>query len=117
MRTVEIGTQNFTKVSSLDEPSFGGARHSYLLTGLGEDPPVYGTVEFQRGPVKEEGVNGCHHEDLLIIVLDRLNAFQSGDYRCRENALAITKIEEAMHWLHHRTTLRKNRSVEGTSQI
>jgi hypothetical protein len=72
-------------------------------------------VFFQNGPIKENGVNGCHQEDLLAIVLHRLQSFQAGDYKCRENALAITKIEEAMHWLNHRTTARLNRGVEGTS--
>jgi hypothetical protein len=67
--------------------------------------------------VKEFGVNGCHQEDLLAIVIDRLRSFQAGPFACRENALALTKIEEAMHWLNHRTSERKNRGVEGTNAI
>ena len=74
-------------------------------------------VRFQNGPIKENGVNGCYQEDLLHIVLDRLNNFQKGDFRCRENSLAITKIEEALHWLRHRTQDREDRRVEGTSKV
>jgi len=45
-----------------------------------------------------------------------LRSFQAGPYACRENALALTKIEEAMHWLNHRTAERQARGVEGTSE-
>ena len=50
---------------------------------------------------------------LLAIVIDRLRAFQAGPFACRENALALTKIEEAQHWLLHRTRARMTRGVEG----
>ena len=119
-RVVEIGTQKHTKVLALDEPGPGGACHEYGIDPVNGDPvspyEEYGCIRFQNGPVKENGVNGCHQEDLLAIVLDRLQAFQAGEYKCRENALAITKIEEAMHWLRHRTQAREARGVEGTSE-
>lgn len=38
-------------------------------------------------------------EILLAIVIDRLRSFQSGPFSSRENALALTKCEEALHWL------------------
>ncbi|RPH88532.1 MAG: hypothetical protein EHM32_01115 [Spirochaetales bacterium] len=79
--------------------------------------PNFVTADFQNGPLKESGVNGCHNEDLIAIVIDRLNGFQSGDYNCRENALALTKLEEALHWLNHRTAARQVRGVEGTHAI
>ena len=43
--------------------------------------------------MKEAGKNGIHNEDLLVIVIDRLRGFQSGPFKCRENAIAITKLE------------------------
>ena len=118
-RTVNIGTQNYTKVICTDEPGPGNACHKYkvILKNDKDDPASpLALVSFQNGPVKESGINGCHNEDLLAIVIDRLNSFQHGEFKCRENALAITKLEEAMHWLNHRTQDRKNRGVEGTSQ-
>ena len=120
MREVKIGTQEYTKVVCDDEPGRGGACHQYhieMASDPGKPTVVVANVSFQNGPVKEFDVNGCHHEDLLAIVLDRLQSFQSGEYKCRENALAITKIEEAMHWLNHRTAARLARGVEGTHEI
>lgn len=34
--------------------------------------------------------------------------------RCRENSMAITKLEEALLWLRKRTMGREQRGVEGT---
>lgn len=70
----------------------------------------------KMGPVKEFGVNGCHQEDLLEIVIDRLKSFQSGKFSCRENAIALTKLEEAMRWLNHRTKDRQQQGVEGANK-
>ena len=71
-------------------------------------------IQFQDGPIREVGVNGLMNEELIAIIVDRLEHFQGSEFRCRENALAITKLEEAMHWLRHRTEARKTRGVEGT---
>lgn len=118
MRKLTIGTQRYTKVTVADEPSHGGACHAYAIGEAGENKreSAFGYIHFQKGPIKEHGVNGCHHEDLIAIVIDRLQHFQKGEFRCRENAIAITKLEEALHWLDHRTTDRINQSVEGTSE-
>ena len=116
MRVVSVGTRKHTTVYCKDEPGAGGACHEYEVR-ITEDDSSVGTVSFQNGPVKEEGRNGLHNEDLLAIVVDRLQHFQKGDYSCRENALALTKLEEAMHWLNHRTAARRNRGVEGTHTV
>ena len=95
-----------------DEPGAGGANHQYAI----ELPNgrTYG-IHFQNGLINEVGVNGLTQEVLIAICIDRLQAFQAGPYACRENALALTKLEEAAHWLHHRTLARMQRGVEGTS--
>lgn len=117
MRYVTIGSERHTKVVCLDEAGAGGACHEYRIDDANAlTSASYATVSFQNGAVKENGVNGIHQEDLLVIVLDRLKGFQAGDFSCRENALAITKIEEALHWLNHRTRDRMDRGVEGTSK-
>lgn len=74
-------------------------------------------VDMQEGPILESGMNGCCNEDLINIVLARLEGFQASPYSCRENAIAITKLEEALLWLHRRTNKRKARGVEGTHTI
>ena len=78
---------------------------------------VIAIVNFQEGPIKENGVNGVANEDLLGMVLARLEGFQNSEYKCRENACAITKIEEALMWLRKRTNARVKRGVEGTSKV
>ena len=70
-------------------------------------------IRFQNGN-PAEGVNGISNEALLAIVEDRLTGFQSGQYATRECAVALTKIQEAMMWLHKRTRERVSRGVEGT---
>lgn len=68
----------------------------------------------QNGPVKEWGVNGCQVDTIIHAakaILDGLNKY----FPCRENALAITKLEEALHWLTARKINREARGVEGTN--
>lgn len=125
LRKLEIGQHRFTEVHVIDEPGDGGACHQYMISYInnplaGQKDMPYGnfcTVKFQKGPVKENGVNGCFQEDLIAIVIDRLRCFQAGDFACRENALALTKLEEALHWLNHRTNDRQARGVEGTNKL
>lgn len=76
-------------------------------------------IDFQHGPIGENGANGAQVEDVLEAALQRLvflNTAAGGRFACRENSLAITKIEEALHWLEHRTKARQARGVEGTNQ-
>lgn len=117
------------QIAVLDNPGAGGAHHDYLISGFdtttnpshtkhvaGEEPPFQGVeLLFQNGPIAEVGVNGVTHEALIAILVDRLRSFQGGPYACRENALALTKLEEAQQWLLQRTRARMARGVEGTS--
>jgi len=124
MRELKIGMEKETRFVGLDEPGAGGACHSYEVrpnvpqNADGTDPlgPSFATVYFQDGPIMESGPNGCQNENLLAIVIDRLQGFQSGDFKCRENALALTKCEEALMWLNKRTSDRRARGVEGKSE-
>jgi len=112
-------TNDLLTIEVLDEPGAGGANHHYLIHGPLGLPTVKAVdcdIKFQNGPIAEAGINGLTQEVLLAIVADRLRSFQAGPYACRENALALTKIEEAMLWLHSRTLKRMQRGVEGTSE-
>jgi len=71
-------------------------------------------IVFQHGTVPENGVNGVTEGALVAIVADRLRGHQSGAFACRENALALTKLEEALHWMESRTKDRLKRGVEGS---
>lgn len=117
MRELNIGTKKYSKVVCLDEPGAGGACHKYMIESTDIPIAVFGQIQFQNGPVKEVGVNGCHQEDLLVIVMDRLQHFQKGDYTCKENDYALQKIREALVCLRDRTNARIERGVEGTNQV
>lgn len=97
-----------------DEPGQGNACHEYVISDGASKQFCY--IAFQNGPVKEFGINGISNESLLAIVEDRLLGFQAGEFACRENAIALTKIQEAMMWLQKRTLDRLRRGVEGTNQ-
>lgn len=114
-REVNIGTKKYTRICVMDDTAFN-ANHDYAIM-TADNETVLTRVILQKGPIKENGVNGCHNEDLIAIVLDRLNGFQESPYKCRENACAITKLEEALMWLRKRTQDREDRLVEGTSNI
>lgn len=116
MRKLTIGTEKYTQVFAVDNKEFN-ANHHYNVVSKSEPPQILTVVHFQEGPIKESGVNGCMNEDLIAMVIDRLESFQDSPYKCRENALAITKLEEALHWLRHRTLAREARGVEGTHEV
>ena len=80
------------------------------------DKAGYIHIKFQCGPIKEHDVNGTSIENVLELLVNRLQGFQKGPFRCRTNALAITKIEEAIMWLEQRTKERLRQGVEGTNQ-
>ncbi len=115
-------------ITVLDEPGHGGASHVYGIGGMDfirntaalntpdGRPESEASIIFQCGPINDHGVNGVTQEALLAIVADRLQSFQNGPFSCRENAIALTKIREAMMWLQRRTLARMARGVEGTNK-
>lgn len=103
------------------DPGPSGASTKYDIIGMAELVPGVGprtfgvNLRFQDGPIKsEEDMNGITNEALLAVVIDRMRGFQSGPFACRENALALTKLEEGLMWLQKRTRERLARGVEGT---
>ncbi len=116
----------------------GGSNNRYEIFGIDfakhplfREPITSGdyaslVLHLQQGPIPEVGTNGLTQEALLAIVADRLRGFQfqrnpdgsfdeskRGQYACKENACALTHIEEALHWLQSRTIKRMARGVEG----
>ena len=128
MPKIDIGTTRFTEVYCDDTPGVGGACHVYHVRMVNTVPPpdnvlteipatVFASASFQEGPVGEAGVNGCHNEDLLAIVMHRLQGFQSGKYACYENGEALACIQAAMNFLANRTMERQARGVDGTHVV
>lgn len=106
------------EISVMDEPGPGGANHHYNLAMYRPDGQTchFEDIQFQKGAVKEVGLNGISDEALLAISIDRLRGFQAGPFSCRENAVALTHLETALLWLQKRTRDRMARGVEGKSQ-
>jgi hypothetical protein len=118
----EINRANQMLVVSAGSEGAGNAAHDYWINdtyGLDSDgcPSAKVHIHFQEGPIAEAGLNGITNETLLAVLIDRMKSFQAGPYSCRENAIALTHMEDAMHWLHHRTHNRVHRGVEGTSKV
>ncbi|MEY5049431.1 MAG: hypothetical protein RLZZ175_2790 [Bacteroidota bacterium] len=56
--------------------------------------------------------DGTTTEEVIKVLINRLNSLQA-KFPCRENAISITKLDEALLWLNKRTEDRKARNVEG----
>lgn len=78
-------------------------------------PPPYIRIKFQCGPIQEVGVNGCAIEDVLDVLIERLQGFQRGLFACGENAAAIDLLGSAKGALLVRTAKRQTQGVEGTN--
>lgn len=98
-------------------------------------------IEWQNGPLanpdgSRKDPNGAFVEGAIAAAIDRLRYYQGegkyaatagtdpeegkgfpGKFRCRQNALAITHLEEALHWCQDRTAEREGRGVEGTHAV
>lgn len=91
--------------------------HRYLLESFESgEPQILQFIEkvpVSEGSTELRTVNdGTTNEEVLAMLLDRLN-YLNKKFPCRENALAITKCEEALMWLNRRTANRVARGVEG----
>jgi len=75
-------------------------------------------LNWQDGPLgrgeERKAPNGAFVETVISAAKQRLEFFQANKFSCRENAIAITKLEEALMWLEKRTKDREERQVEGT---
>lgn len=110
-------------VVTRDAVDLDGANHRYRIEAFEKIPDGYGEftvdvkesveIKFQQGGLAEVGVNGISDQALLAVVLDRLRGFQQGPFSSRENALAITKLEECLLWMGKRYADRAARGVEG----
>lgn len=73
------------------------------------------TFNIQNGPIKENGVNGCQLDTMIVTAKHMIQKLNE-KFPCRENAMAITKLDESLMWLRERTRDREERNVEGTSK-
>jgi len=89
--------------------------HSYILSTFMDSERDLTFYEMREDGKKFDGVT---NEEVLKVLIHRIRylneTWQDGKFKCRENSIAITKLEEALMWLERRTTNRIERGVEGT---
>jgi hypothetical protein len=94
-----------------------GGKFSIEIENAEDVKGVAPVVKFtiQSDPIGEVGINGCQAVDMLEYVKCLFESLNEA-FPCRENALTITKIEEAIHWQEARTKDRERRNVEGQNK-
>lgn len=104
---------NLNDVHSIGDTGPGGAYHKYDVVMKGNKTL---TIDFQKGPrALDDSITGVLDVDLLEIVRHRLQCFQAGEFSSRENAVALTHVEEALLWMNKRVEDRAERNVLGTN--
>ena len=98
---------------NINDPDGNPCGGTVTATGL--------SIQWQNGPLGRtpyrKEPNGAFVETVIAAVIQRIQYYQDSKFNCRENALAITKLEEALHWLESRTREREGREVEGTHEV
>lgn len=113
-----VHTTDTTTVVAADGPTHGNACHVYEVRtkSTSEGFDVLATITFQQGPIKEHGVNGVQHVDLLAIIRDRLDFFQAGPFKSPGNEVTAGFVSAAMASEDNRTRRRVIAGTEGTSK-
>ena len=92
--------------------------HKYELSNFENKSDQGQTIQFiEKVPIGEttelKTVNdGTTNEELIEVLINRLQ-YLNGKFPCRENSVALTKLDEALLWLNKRTSDRMKRGVEG----
>lgn len=110
--------EKLNTVLVVDEKGNGGAHHKYVIESNDHNDELFRATEivFQNGARKlPDSIHGVLDTDLLEIVRHRLQCFQQGEFATRENAIALTHIEEALLWMNKRVEDRIERNVLGTN--
>jgi len=113
MRHVEKALLKFHELQTPENVPFPFIAIDNMEDEKGVAPIVKFTI--QSDPISEVGVNGCQALDMLEYTKCLFQSLNDA-FPCSENALTITKIEEAIHWQEARTKDRLNRQVEGQNK-
>lgn len=107
------GAEKEMTIKTADFPGPGGAYHIYECRHEEPSNLSIQRIRFQKGTIKQAGVNGVTNEMLLAIVADRLQDWQKGEFNNFYNEQALLRVQEALEFLKRRTVDRLNRGVEG----
>ena len=107
------------QVKSADDKAFG-VNHLYHIWPNMEGPHKIvdlPTIRFQKGPIRENDINGITEECLIEILIDRLKAFQKTKFANRFNREALNNLYAVRGNLNDRTAERNVRGVEGLNRV
>lgn len=107
-----------TECGSVDWEKFDKMRNEFPICVDHEKDMI--SFKVMTEPASEGGdLRNAQWYDLVATGLEMLKYFntkENGKYSCRENAITITKIEEALMWQEKRTKDRLARGVEGKNE-
>ena len=99
-------------------------KYTYVMgeSSLGNDNPTNHTFEIRRtyddallskikfhsGSFSPTELNGILNEDLLNILINRVESFQKSKLKCRENENALQHLYEALFWLNQRQSKKSS---------
>lgn len=106
----ELLTEDHTYI--LHDEVLNNAPHNYLIKNKDNHDILVG-IHFQCGPVNEVDLNGIFLPDMIAVCIDMIEHFQSSDFKCKENDIAIDGLKAAITALRARTNNRKERGVHG----
>ena len=76
-------------------------------------------INFCKGRIGDpeaQSQQGLFTETLVAVAKRFVEDNNKGEFACRENSMAITKLDEALMWLKERSENRKERGVQATSK-
>lgn len=117
------GLNDAITIRPIGEPGPGGAHTRYVLElACPEDrspvPRKTLDIQFQSRPISgPTDFDGWTNESLIAVVIDRIRGFQRAQFACRDNAIALTHMEDALMRLQNRTRDRMARGVEGSNRV
>ena len=100
------------------DEDYGGAHEYSIRESLGHEngePKYAGSeqkIRFVQKDLDGTVTAGLQSEQLLLVLIDRHKKLNA-KFPSREGALAITKMEESLHWLEARVKERIERDVMG----
>jgi hypothetical protein len=114
----KVFPSNKMTISVRDDDTYSGA-HYYEFNnckGFNNGETEYTenkqSIQFIKKEDDNSIVEGIQSEQLLIALIDRHKKLNDR-FPSREGSLAITKMEEALHWLEARVKERINRNIMG----
>lgn len=110
--SVMIGSNQYNGVEIHKAP-----KNEYVFKAITPDGRLnwIQRLKFQDGFQGTEGVNGVHNEELLVVLIDRLDGLNKV-LPCEANETVLKNLKESLTLLQQRSKDREDRGVLGTEK-